>query len=102
MHRNNGVSALSEVRKIVGAGYQSVGGEVTTPYGFLTLQHYLSEAFIWLNTKTSIQSGYVFYRDPASSSAFVDSLINTVSALIFPLALSLLFPVMLYVLVLEK
>ena len=41
-------------------------------------------------------------RDTASSQAFVDSLINTVAALIFPLALSLLLPVFLYALVLEK
>jgi ABC-type multidrug transport system fused ATPase/permease subunit len=41
-------------------------------------------------------------RDSTSTSSFLDSLINTVAALIFPLALSLLFPVMLYGLVLEK
>lgn len=41
-------------------------------------------------------------RDSSSTSSFLDSLINTVAALIFPLALSLLFPVMLYGLVLEK
>lgn len=48
------------------------------------------------------QSGYIFTRDTASTKGFVDNIINTISALIFPIALSLLFPVMLYGLVLEK
>jgi len=39
-------------------------------------------------------------RATDESKSFVDSIINTTSALIFPLALSLLFPVMLYSLVL--
>jgi hypothetical protein len=49
-----------------------------------------------------VQSGWVAMRDTSGGSSFVDSIINTVAALIFPLALSLLFPVMLYGLVLEK
>ena len=48
------------------------------------------------------QSGFIFTRDTASTKGFVDNIINTISALIFPIALSLLFPVMLYGLVLEK
>jgi len=50
----------------------------------------------------SVQSGWIAMRETSGSASFVDSLINTVAALIFPLALSLLFPVMLYGLVLEK
>jgi hypothetical protein len=46
------------------------------------------------------QSGYMFMRDTADTKGFVDNIINTISALIFPIALSLLFPVMLYGLVL--
>ena len=41
-------------------------------------------------------------REGDDAASFVDNIINTVSALIFPIALSLLFPVMLYSLVLEK
>lgn len=48
------------------------------------------------------QSGFIFTRDLSSSKGFIDNIINTISALIFPIALSLLFPVMLYGLVLEK
>lgn len=51
-------------------------------------------------TAKTFQSGYIFTRDTDSSKSFVDNIINTVSALIFPIALSLLFPVMLYGLVL--
>lgn len=46
------------------------------------------------------QSGYIFTRDTESAQSFVNNIINTISALIFPIALSLLFPVMLYGLVL--
>jgi len=42
MHRNNGVSSLNEMKKIIGGDYQSGGKEITTPYGFLILQHYIS------------------------------------------------------------
>jgi hypothetical protein len=55
-----------------------------------------------LLTDKSIQNGWISMRENDESASFVDSIINTVSALIFPLALSLLFPVMLYGLVLEK
>jgi hypothetical protein len=53
-------------------------------------------------TPLNYQSGYILMRDTADTKGFVDNIINTVSALIFPIALSLLFPVMLYGLVLEK
>ena len=62
MHRNNGVSGLNEVKRIIGGGQQIVG-EVTSPSGLLILQHYISSAFIWLNTQRSVQSGYIFYRE---------------------------------------
>ena len=38
----------------------------------------------------------------ANTSSFVDILVNTVTALLFPVSLSLLFPVFLYLIVLEK
>ena len=41
MHRNNGVSGLTEVKKIIGGGQQTVG-EVTSPSGLLIIQHYIS------------------------------------------------------------
>jgi hypothetical protein len=41
MHRNNGVCGLNEVKKIIGGGQQIVG-EVTSPSGFLIIQHYIS------------------------------------------------------------
>jgi hypothetical protein len=65
---------------------------VTQAYGYLINK-------LGGSVKT-VQSGYILTRDTDSSKSFVDNIINTVSALIFPIALSLLFPVMLYGLVL--
>jgi len=70
------------------------------------MQHLISASYLKHLTRSkanggdTLQSGYIFMRDTESSKSFVDSIINTVSALIFPLSLSLLFPVMLYGLVL--
>jgi len=74
--------------------------DIISAYGFLNLQHLISASYIKYTTDKTVQGGYVFMRDTEGSKSFVDSIINTVSALIFPLSLSLLFPVMLYGLVL--
>lgn len=66
--------------------------QVTQAYGFVVTS--------LAGTPMSYQSGFIFTRDTDSSKSLVDNLINTVCALIFPIALSLLFPVMLYGLVL--
>jgi hypothetical protein len=108
LHRNNGVTNLKESKKIKDAPVWQAGiKDIITPYGMLKLQHMVTQAYGFLVTTlsgkpTTIQSGYIFTRDTDSSKSFVDNIINTVSALIFPIALSLLFPVMLYGLVLEK
>ena len=102
MHRNNGVTKLGEARELTSGTWINGSSEIITPYGFLTLQHYITEAYLYAVTGKTMQSGYVLTRDTASTDAFVASLLNTISALVFPLGLSLLFPVFLYSLVLEK
>lgn len=103
LHRNNGANLLVETKKLLeGDGYAKGTKDILSAYGFLALQHYIYSAFTSLKTGKSVQSGWIVMREGDSASSFVDSIINTVSALIFPLALSLLFPVMLYGLVLEK
>ena len=88
--------------------WQKGSNDIRTPYGFLHLQHLVTEAYATLVGQQqaadpiTFQSGYIFTRATEDSKSFVDSIINTTSALLFPLALSLLFPVMLYSLVLEK
>jgi hypothetical protein len=103
LHRNNGVTACLEAKRPLTSDiYVNATGEIITAYGMLSLQHYIAQAYTWILTKTSTHSGWIFMRQDSESASFVDSLLNTVAALIFPLALSLLFPVMLYGLVLEK
>lgn len=77
--------------------------DIITPYGMLRMQDLFTQAYAYVvhqGTPFSYQSGYLFMRDTADTKSFVDNIINTISALIFPIALSLLFPVMLYGLVL--
>lgn len=88
---------------MLGSGFISNGSvDIISAYGLLTLQNYISSTYTQILTGKTVQSGWVAMRDTGTGASFVDSLINTVAALIFPLALSLLFPVMLYGLVLEK
>lgn len=106
LHRNNGVTNVKESKRLKDAPiWQSGIKDIITPYGMLKLQHMVVQAYGYLvtslaGTPKTFQSGYIFTRDTESTKSFVDSIINTVSALIFPIALSLLFPVMLYGLVL--
>lgn len=82
--------------------------DIISPYGMLRMQDLFTQAYGYIvnqlgtGTPLNYQSGYLFMRDTADTKGFVDNIINTISALIFPIALSLLFPVMLYGLVLEK
>lgn len=107
MHRNNGVTNIIESHQLRDStAWQKGTKEIICPYGMLRLQDLVTHAYGYLvnqnktGTPLNYQSGYVFTRDTASTKSFVDNIINTISALIFPIALSLLFPVMLYGLVL--
>lgn len=109
MHRNNGISNLIESRQLLNLStWQNGIKEIISPYGMLRMQDMFTQAYGYIVNKLgggaplNYQSGYMFMRDTADTKGFVDSIINTISALIFPIALSLLFPVMLYGLVLEK
>ena len=107
MHRNNGVSNIIESHKLLdSANWQGGIKDIITPYGMLRLQDLVTQAYARIVSKMATgfgleyRSGFMFTRAAADSKGFVDNIINTISALIFPIALSLLFPVMLYGLVL--
>ena len=106
LHRNNGVTNLVESHQVKGTNFWQGGiTDIISPYGMLKLQDLLTQAYGYMvstiaNAPITYQSGYVFTRDTESAQSFVNNIINTISALIFPIALSLLFPVMLYGLVL--
>ena len=60
----------------------------------------ISSAFIKKLTGKTISSGYSYMPFGESGGVFVEMLINTVATIIFPLSLSLLLPVFLYLTVL--
>lgn len=60
----------------------------------------ISKAFIKTTTGKKLTTGYTYLPFESEGSVFIDMLINTVATIIFPLALSLLLPVFLYLVVL--
>jgi hypothetical protein len=60
----------------------------------------ITEAYIKQITGETVISGYTYMPVTEEGSVFIDMLINTVATIIFPLSLSLLLPVFLYLLVL--
>ena len=74
----------------------------TIPEGFLSIMDMVSGAYIRHLTGKVVKSGYGYMPLNQEGSFFVEILINTVATIIFPLSLSLLLPVFLYLIVLEK
>ena len=72
------------------------------PEGFLSVMDMVSKAFIKHTVNKKITSGYTYMPFSGEGSIFIDMLINTIATIVFPLALSLLLPVFLYLVVLEK
>lgn len=68
----------------------------------LTLQQTLSSAYIEEVSNKTVESGLVFMPIVQKNTVFADVLINTVTTVLFPISLSLLLPVFLYLIVLEK
>ena len=60
----------------------------------------ISKAYIKKTTGKKITTGYTYMPFTSEGSVFIDMLINIVATIIFPLALSLLLPVFLYLVVL--
>jgi hypothetical protein len=72
------------------------------PEGFLSVMDMVTRAYIRATKGKTVTSGYTYLPFTSAGSVFIDMLINTVATIIFPLALSLLLPVFLYLIVLEK
>lgn len=64
--------------------------------------HWLTQSFLQYTTGKTLESGIFFMPEDESGISFVDTLISFIAVLIFPVSLSLLFPVFLYTVVLEK
>ncbi len=62
MHRNNGVTNLNETRVLLNGMYSPGSKEILSAYGFLSLQHYVSQAFIWIQAQKTVQSGWIAMR----------------------------------------
>lgn len=64
----------------------------------LNIIHVATAAFIKKVSDKVVEAGFLLM--PPNENSFVDTLINSISGLIYPLGLSLLFPVFLYSIVL--
>lgn len=97
-HRFNGLTGI-RMRENKNSTFVSY---VTVPEGQLSFIDQLNSAFIKKVANVDIFSGIVYMPPTGDSNILVNSIINVVGSTIFPLALSLLFPVFLYAIVLEK
>ena len=98
MHRANGLSKLNFFRNVTNKNVQVEIKEYNTYAGLLEATHMLTAAFI----NASMTAGYLTMPEVEGGVTFVDTIISFIAVLIFPIALSLLFPVFLYSVVLEK
>lgn len=62
----------------------------------------LNVAFIKTVTGSKVASGYLYMPVHPEITSLIDMLINSIATILFPLSLSLLMPVFLYTIVLEK
>lgn len=97
-HRADGVTR-TRFRRSLNDSFQSY---YLISEGFLALQHTLSEAYIDMLTQKDMESGVMYMPFVSRNTVFVDLLVNTVTTILFPVSLSLLLPVFLYLVVLEK
>lgn len=99
-HRTNGLTAI-RMRENNTSPWQ---GFITVPEGQLSFVDLLNAAYIKTvtNGEIDLYTGIVYMPPTGDGNILVNSIINLVGATIFPLALSLLFPVFLYAIVLEK
>lgn len=98
-YRPNGVT---EIRMKADLNDTHYGAYYTVAEGFLSIMDMISSAFIKTLTGKTVVSGYAYMPFNEEGGVFVEMLINTVATIIFPLSLSLLLPVFLYLTVLEK
>lgn len=97
-YRPNG---MAEIRMKIDANSSTkFNSYFIIPEGFLTVMDMISKAYIKETTGKTITSGYTYLPFTSEGSVFIDMLINTIATIIFPLALSLLLPVFLYLVVL--
>lgn len=97
-HRINGISKNKEIRVITNNEGYFVETQFTQAYGLLNVIHVATAAFIKTVSTKAIEAGYLLM--PPNENSFIDTIINSISGLIYPLGLSLLFPVFLYGIVL--
>jgi hypothetical protein len=98
-HRSNGITAIRMRQNLT----TNMSTFITVPEGQLSFVDLINGAYInkLTNGRVSLYTGIV-YMPPIgdSSNILINSIINLVGSTIFPLALSLLFPVFLYAIVL--
>lgn len=99
-HNSNGIT---KIRMKIDPNYTAhYNSFYTISEGFLSILDMITHSYIKTITMQPVVSGYIYMPMNGEGSVFVDMLINTVASIIFPLSLSLLLPVFLYLIVLEK
>lgn len=101
-HRKNGLTRINETKYIKDTDIAIYVPEYIPPYGMLHTVDAITTSYINYLTESSLQSGYITMPDLEGAVSFIDTIINFVAVLVFPISLSLLFPVFLYTVVLEK
>lgn len=97
-HRSDGVTKIQYyIEKLEDYKSYYLIGE-----GFLSLQHALTSAYIEEAVNKKVDAGMLYMPFLPTPSVFVDILVSTITTILFPLSLSLLLPVFLYLVVLEK
>ena len=100
-HRKNGLTR-TRTKYIKDTDIAIYVPEYIPPYGMLHTVDAITTSYINYLTGSSLQSGYITMPDLEGAVSFIDTIINFVAVLVFPNSLSLLFPVFLYTVVLEK
>lgn len=100
--RKNGLIQIQMLKTVKGTNFTINKTELVEYVGILNNIHWLVSSFFETVTGKTLESGIFFMPDDDSGLSFIDTFINIAAVLIFPISLSLLLPVFLYTVVLEK
>jgi ABC-type multidrug transport system ATPase subunit len=106
-HRNNGVTRFSFVDASVSPLGKKLRNYLVPTEGYISTMNYLNNKFLKLASKGQMKLPAInplmsITVDSSAILGFLDSGISALAILLFPLALSLGFPLLLFALVLEK
>ena len=105
IHTTNGLTKILYLHKKIVEGEDDqieTLSDFNIQGGALNIFEFVSSAYIKILANKIMASGYYYMPADENGVNFADTVISFVAVLVFPIALSLLFPVFLYTIVLEK